>query len=151
VYLAASGGGGSSYSSLLLIVALFAAFYFLLLRPMKRRQQKAAEEQKNMRDTLVEGTEIVTIGGLYGTVVGMDDDSVTLEISEGVTARYDRNAIARIVTPVDAEETFDDEADDNDADDPDADDVTDTASDTASDTDRTDLDKTASSVVDRKD
>ncbi len=52
-----------------------------------------------MRSALDIGTEIVTIGGLYGTVVGGDDDSVMLEIADGVIVQFDRNAIAKVITP----------------------------------------------------
>jgi preprotein translocase subunit YajC len=144
VYLA-SGSSGSGLSSILLLVVVFGAFYFLLLRPMKRRQQQAATDAKSMRETLAVGTEIVTIGGLYGTVVDMDDDSVTLEIAEGVHSRYDRAAIARVITPVDEvdeEETDEDEIDeDSEADDAARDDATDS----------TDLEATAHSIVEKRD
>ena len=101
----AAGGGGSALPQILLIVLFFALFYFLLMRPMRRRQQAAAAAQDKMRSDLVPGDEIVTIGGLMATVVSTDDESVTLEISPGVTARYDVKAIARIVTRNESEET----------------------------------------------
>ena len=110
MYFAANTSSSSGYTSLLLIVAIGLAFYFVLLRPMKRRQQNAQSQQQQMRSGLSEGDKIVTIGGLYGTVVATDDESVTLEISPGVTARYDRNAIARVL-PVEADNvhTFEDD------------------------------------------
>ncbi|HEX2771852.1 MAG TPA: preprotein translocase subunit YajC, partial [Micromonosporaceae bacterium] len=43
------------------------------------------------------GDEIVTIGGLYGTVISVDDETVTLEVAPGVHTRYARPAIARVV------------------------------------------------------
>jgi preprotein translocase subunit YajC len=141
VYLA-SGSSGSGLSSILLLVVVFGAFYFLLLRPMKRRQQQAATDAKQMRETLSVGTEIVTIGGLYGTVVDMDDDSVTLEIAEGVHSRYDRAAIARVITPVDETDEDEDEIDEDSVDeDAERDDATDS----------TDLEATAHSIVEKRD
>jgi preprotein translocase subunit YajC len=136
VYLAASGGS-SSLPSILLLVVVFGAFYFLLLRPMKRRQQQSTKDAQRMRTELTEGTEIVTIGGLHGTVVDLDEDSVLLEISDGVTARYDRAAIARVVTP--AEETEEDES------------AEDSDDDSTESTDSNDLDETANSIVEHKD
>jgi preprotein translocase subunit YajC len=56
-----------------------------------------------MQSALGAGDEIVTIGGLYGTVTAADDETVTLEISPGVTARYARGAVARVITPKPAE------------------------------------------------
>ena len=59
-----------------------------------------------MQSALGPGDDIVTIGGLHATVVSVDDDVVTLELSPGVTARYARPAIARVLKqePVAAEE-----------------------------------------------
>ena len=110
MYFAAGSSAGSSYTSLLLIVAIGLVFYFVLLRPMKRRQQAAQRQQQDMRSQLGPGDKIVTIGGLYGTVVSTDDESITLEISPGVTARYDRNAIARVLPP-ETPNTYEDDED----------------------------------------
>jgi len=77
---------------LLLIVLLFGVMYFMMIRP----QQKRRREAQSMQASLGPGDQIVTIGGLHGTVVAIDDDVVTLEISPGVTARYARPAIARV-------------------------------------------------------
>ncbi|GAA1665061.1 hypothetical protein GCM10009765_13280 [Fodinicola feengrottensis] len=83
---------------------------------MIRPQSKRRKEMQQMQHTLGIGSDVVTIGGLYGTVVDSDDESVTLEIDEGVTARYTRQAVARILTPGDAE-AVDDAADEDAADD----------------------------------
>ncbi len=131
VYLAASKSGGSSLPLLIVIIVL-AVLYFVFIRNMRRKQQAQANEQQSMRSNLLPGTEIVTIGGLYGTVVETDDESVTLEISEGVTARYDRNAIAKVLTTP--------ETDDED-----------TTDDVDHELDSTDLDATANSIVEQKD
>jgi preprotein translocase subunit YajC len=136
VYLAA-GSSGSGLSFIILIVVLGGG-YLLFVRSIQRKQRNQASAAQDMRSSLTPGTEIVTIGGLFGTVVEVDDEAVTLEISDGVTARYDRNAIARVITQVD---DADDEADDeNDVD-----------SDLVHDTDSTDLDTTANSIIDKKD
>lgn len=107
MYYAATGGG-SALPQILLIVLFFALFYFLLMRPMRRRQHAAAAAQDKMRSELSPGDEIVTIGGLMATVVSADDESVTLELSPGVTARYDVKAIARIVTNKEESDTPED-------------------------------------------
>lgn len=79
---------------LILIVLLFGVMYFMMIRP----QQKRRREAQAMQAALGPGDEIVTIGGLHATVVAMDDDVVTVELSPGVTARYARPAIARVVS-----------------------------------------------------
>lgn len=105
MYFAATNSSGGSYTPFLIVVAFGLVIYFIVLRPMRRRQQQAQAAQREMRTNLGAGTKVVTIGGLYGTVVSTDDESVTLEISPGVTARYDRNAIGRVLETPDAPDT----------------------------------------------
>lgn len=87
----ARGGGTTFLLSLLLMVAVF---YFLLLRPQQRR----ARQQRELIHSLAVGDEVITIGGMYGRITAMDDDSVTLDIGPG-TARFVRQAIARKFVP----------------------------------------------------
>jgi preprotein translocase subunit YajC len=91
--LAASASGGGSFLPLLMIVLLFGVMYFLMIRP----QQKRRREAQQMQSTLGSGAEVVTIGGLYGTVVETDAETVTLEAAPGVHVRYARPAIARVI------------------------------------------------------
>jgi preprotein translocase subunit YajC len=92
---AESSGGGGSLLPLLMIVLLFGVMYFMMIRP----QQKRRREAEQMQAALGPGDEVVTIGGLYGKVTGVDDESVMLEVAPGVETRYVRAAIARVVTP----------------------------------------------------
>ena len=62
--------------ALILPIALLATFYFLAIRPQKKKEKQV----KEMRDSLKIGDEIITIGGLYGKVVKVKDDYVTLEV-----------------------------------------------------------------------
>ena len=93
MFSAAQAQGGGSFTPLLLIVLLFGVMYFMMIRP----QQKRRREAQAMQSALGPGDDIVTIGGLHATVVSVDDDVVTVEISPGVTARYARPAIARVL------------------------------------------------------
>jgi len=68
-------GGGSIWSTVLLFGVLILAMYFLMIRPQKKRDK----EQKMMRDALAVGDEIVTIGGIAGTVVSVREDSIVIE------------------------------------------------------------------------
>lgn len=105
---AAKSGGGSSWTMILLFVLMIVAMYFLLIRP----QQKRKREQQQMQSNAGIGAEIMTLGGLYGTIVDSDDDSVTIEVSPGVTNRYAKGAIARVITPAaEVEEEDEDETD----------------------------------------
>jgi preprotein translocase subunit YajC len=94
VIQAAPSSGGGSFTPLLLIVLLFGVMYFLMIRP----QQKRRREAQSMQSQLGPGDQIVTIGGLHATVVAIDDDIVTVEISPGVNVRFARPAIARVLT-----------------------------------------------------
>ncbi|MEV0154513.1 preprotein translocase subunit YajC [Micromonospora sp. NPDC050686] len=93
-YAAASGGGVGGLTPILMIALLFGVMYFMMIRP----QQKRRREAEQMQSALAPGDEVVTIGGLYGTVTGVDDDTVLLEVAPGVQTRYARPAIARVVT-----------------------------------------------------
>ena len=68
--------------------------YFLLIRPQNKRRREAQE----MQSQLGPGDEVQTVGGLFGTVTAIDDDSVTIEAAPGVQLRFARGAIARVVT-----------------------------------------------------
>jgi preprotein translocase subunit YajC len=102
--LAANSSGGSSLPMIGLFVLMIIAMYFLLIRP----QQKRKREAQNMQNTVGVGAEVMTIGGLYGTIVEVDGDTITLEVDEGITNKYARGAISRVVTPA-PEETAEDE------------------------------------------
>ena len=71
---ATTAGAGDMISMLLMMAVMVAIFYFLLIRP-QRKKDKAV---KNMLDNLKVGDKIWTIGGFYGTVAGIKDDTVTL-------------------------------------------------------------------------
>jgi len=94
VFYAAAASGGSSLMPLLMIVLLFGVMYFMMIRP----QQKRRREAQQMQSTLGIGSEVITIGGMYGTVVDTDTETVTLEAAPGVHVRYSRQAVARILT-----------------------------------------------------
>lgn len=77
--LLAAAPKNSGGMSILLTVGYFAiiiaAFYFLLIRP----QRKKAKEEKKLRDSLQVGDEIVTIGGIYGRIISLKEDTIVIE------------------------------------------------------------------------
>jgi preprotein translocase subunit YajC len=93
---------------LIVIVALFAALWLFLIRPQRRRQV----EQARMQDALAEGDEILTAGGIYGTVRGIEDEVVQVEIAPGTIIRLDRRAVATVVQEPELEPEIEAEADD---------------------------------------
>jgi preprotein translocase subunit YajC len=105
----ANSSSGGGYFIYLLMALFFVALYFLMIRPQQKRRRAAETMQREMGP----GDEIVTVGGLYGTIVEIDTESVLLEIAPGVEAKYARQAIARTIAPaaqpVDADEAFEEE------------------------------------------
>jgi preprotein translocase subunit YajC len=115
-----TGGGGGGLLTFLPIILIFVLMYFVLIRPQTKRRREAQELQSR----LVPGDEIQTVGGLYGTVIDTDDESVTLEPSPGVTLRFARGAIARVINkqPTEDVEEYEEEepVDEEDGTDPDS-------------------------------
>jgi len=87
------GGPGSFVQPLILFGAMFAIFYFIVLRPQQR--QKA--ERERMLSALRRGDRVVTSGGLHGTVVALNEHTVTLRVADQVKLEFDRTAIGRVV------------------------------------------------------
>lgn len=79
---------------------MFLIFYFLLIRP----QQKKQKEQQKLLDSIKDGENIVTHGGIHGTVRKIKDDVVTLEIAPGVRIKINRSAIGSLKTEASGKE-----------------------------------------------
>ena len=90
-----------SPSFLIIIVLLFGVLWFVLIRPQKRRQA----EQRQRLESLTPGDEILTAGGVYGTVRSVGDDDVIVEIAPGTEVRVARRAVAAIIPPESEEGT----------------------------------------------
>ena len=103
--------GGSNLLSYLPIIHIFVAVYFPLIRPQSKRRREAQQ----MQSQLGPGDEVQTVGGLFGTVVSIDDEAVTIEAAPGVNLRYTRGAIARVVKRNPASDTDSDDVADSDA------------------------------------
>jgi preprotein translocase subunit YajC len=85
-----SGQSGSLLTNLVPFVLMFAIFYFLLIAP----QRKKAKAHTAMLQGLKAGDRVVTNGGIYGTVVGVDDQKVQLRIADQVKIDIAKHAIA---------------------------------------------------------
>ena len=84
----AQGGGWSMWIMLALI---FVVMWFFMIRP-QRKQQK---ELQNFRDSLKKGDKVVTIGGIYGTVSEIKEESVLIEVDNNVKIRVSKNALVK--------------------------------------------------------
>jgi len=91
---AGQAGPAGGIANFLPIIILFAIFYFLLIRP----QQKKAKEHKEMIANLKKGTRIITSGGIYGTIISLDDTTIGLEIAEKVKIKLSRGNVAAVIS-----------------------------------------------------
>lgn len=108
----ADGGGGSTLGLLVPLVLMGVLFYFLLIRPQQRR----ARAQRDLISSVEVGDEIMTAGGILGTVTAMDDDDelLTVEIAPGTRIRVVKRAVSqRFVEENEADEELDDDGDGN--------------------------------------
>ncbi len=80
-------------SALIFPVLLVVIFYFMLIRPQKRR----VAQHQGLIESLDLGDEIVTIGGLYGTIKSIGEDDLVVEVAPGTSLRFVKSAIARRV------------------------------------------------------
>ena len=71
----AQGGGMGIVGLIIMYAVIFGAMYFILIRPQKKKQK----EEKKMRENLQVGDEIVTIGGIYGRVISLKEDTIVIE------------------------------------------------------------------------
>ena len=90
---APAAGGGSMLSTLLLPIIFIGVMYFLMIRPQMKRQK----EHRAMLEKLQRGDEVITSGGLAGTVSEIGDNFVSVEIASGVQVRVQRGAIANVL------------------------------------------------------
>lgn len=84
----------SKYGGMVLTFAIWAAvFYFLLILPNKKKQKK----QQEMLNSLKEGVDVITSGGIKGTIAGISPEFITLRIDKGVNIQVLRSSISRVL------------------------------------------------------
>jgi preprotein translocase subunit YajC len=95
--MAQPGGSGSQnpLAAFIPLVLIIVVFYFLLIRP----QQKRAKSLKVMLEQLKTGDQVVTIGGLRGTVYSVDKDTVVLRVADNVKLTFNKSAVAGLIQP----------------------------------------------------
>jgi preprotein translocase subunit YajC len=90
VLAAPTSESGGIAPLLLPLVLIMVIFYFLMILPAQRRQKKVTEMLKNLKN----GDKVITSGGIYGTIVGLEDDAIQLRIAEQVKVKVSRSAVA---------------------------------------------------------
>ena len=83
---------GSPLVSLMPIIIIFVIFYFLLIRPQKKTQ----EDHKKMVSVLKKNDEVITSGGIHGTIVNVKDNTVVLRIDDNVKIEVQKHAIGTL-------------------------------------------------------
>jgi preprotein translocase subunit YajC len=87
---AAGAGGAGGIASFIPLILIFAVFYFMLIRP----QQKQAKLKQQFLNELKNGNKVITSGGIHGTITGLTDTVVTLEIADKVRIKVSRSSIS---------------------------------------------------------
>lgn len=77
------------FSFLLMVGGIILVFYFFMIRP----QQKKAKQEKEFRESLKKGDKVVTIGGIHGRIVSIEEDGILVEVDNGVKLKFDKSAI----------------------------------------------------------
>jgi preprotein translocase subunit YajC len=91
---AAAPSANSLLSGILPVVLMIAIFYFLVFMPMRRQQKN----QKEMLKSLVNGQTVVTSGGIIGTIIGVNDDTLVLRVQpDNVKIQISRSAVTNVV------------------------------------------------------
>ena len=80
--------------SLVPFILMLVVFYFLLILPAQRRQKRISEMLGNLKS----GDRVITNGGIYGKVVGLDADTLQLQVAESVRIKVARSAVAGMQT-----------------------------------------------------
>lgn len=86
-------GGNATFIFLVQMMAIFAIFYFLLIRPQRKEQ----ERHRRMLEQIKKGDEVVTAGGIIGTVVHVQDDRLTIKTAENTRLVVQRARIAQVL------------------------------------------------------
>ena len=90
--LQAQGAGqGGGMTMLLMLALIFVVMWLFMIRPQQKRQK----ELNNFRNSLSKGDKVVTVGGIYGTVIEVTDNKVLLEIDTDVRIKVDKASLVK--------------------------------------------------------
>lgn len=89
---------GSNWSMFVMLILIFVVMWFFMIRPQRKQQKELAEFRKSLK----KGDKVVTIGGIFGTVAEIKEDSpsVLLEVDSNVKIRVSKEAIVKDYSPV---------------------------------------------------
>ena len=81
---------GSGTSSLIMMAMIFAVFYFFMIRPQIKKQK----QEREYRSTLKKGDSVITIGGIYGKITDVKEDSFVIEVHGGTKLKVSKTAVS---------------------------------------------------------
>ncbi len=91
IFLQAEGGG---YAQFILFGGMIVVFYLFFIRP----QQKKQKDQKKFLEEIKKGATVVTIGGMYGKIISLEETTLILEIDKGARIKIERSSISMDAT-----------------------------------------------------
>ena len=80
-------------STLIMFALIIGIFYFLILRPQQKRQK----EREKLLESVKKGDKVITTGGLHGTVAGLDEKTLLIQVADTVKMKFERSAVTTIV------------------------------------------------------
>lgn len=90
ILLQATDGQGGLIGNLILIGGIALIFYFFMIRPQQKRQK----DQKNFIEAVKKGDMVVTVGGVHGKVIAVEDDTFILEVDRGAKIKFEKSSIS---------------------------------------------------------
>jgi preprotein translocase subunit YajC len=93
-----NGGGGSVFSLFMPLILIFVVFYFFIIRPQQKRQK----ERQNLLSAIKKGDKVIAAGGLHGTIVGLDDKTVLLQVADNLKIKCERSSVITILKEAEA-------------------------------------------------
>lgn len=92
-YFQAQPGQPSLIAGLLPFILMLVIFYFLLIRPQQKQQRQRNEMLRNLR----KGNRVITLGGIFGEIVGITDETIKLKVADKVELLMTRNSVSQVV------------------------------------------------------
>jgi len=93
-------GDGGLMSTIIMFALIIGIFYFLILRPQQKRQK----EREKLLESVKKGDKVITGGGLHGTVSGVEEKTLLIQVSENVKMKFERSAVTTIVKESDGDQ-----------------------------------------------
>ncbi len=85
------GGKGNASGSFIMLLVIIVIFYLFLIRPQVKKQK----EVRNFREALKKGDKVLTVGGIYGKITDIKENTITLEIADNVRIKVDKSGLIK--------------------------------------------------------